>query len=103
MFKKTNSVDLHKLKNEVFTILRFINRFKVVLFIVVVATIYGLVLLEINNLNNYQPPINPNPQSNPMVLSRVDLSAVKQLQNLKNNNVKVQALFNQSRTNPFQE
>ncbi|HJQ09365.1 MAG TPA: hypothetical protein VJ836_07865 [Candidatus Saccharimonadales bacterium] len=34
---------------------------------------------------------------------RIDEDAIKQLQTLKDNSVNVQALFDESRTNPFQE
>jgi cell shape-determining protein MreC len=81
-----------------------IRRFSLVLFIIFVALLYGFVLLRINNLGSAEPsPDSVTSQVQAARVPHIDESVVKQLESLQNNSVNVQALFNQARSNPFQQ
>lgn len=79
-----------------------LRRFSFVLFLGLVVIIYGFIVLRINALSSAEP-------SNDSVTSQVqaahvphiDQKVVNQLESLHNNSVNVQALFNESRSNPF--
>jgi hypothetical protein len=61
------------------------------------------VLLKINSLSNVQPSSTVvTSQVKTVAIPQIDPTVVKQIQNLQDNSVSVQALFNQARTNPFQ-
>lgn len=88
----------------VLAILKNLNRFKVLVFIVIVAGVYGYVLLQITTLSNAQPTTEQiNAQTKPIKTAHIDKTTVRQLQQLQDNSVNVQALFNNARNNPFQE
>jgi hypothetical protein len=79
------------------------SRYGAILFFVLIAGIYGFVILRINMLANAQPSQSeidaqaaaaPVPSINPQV--------AQQLQKLEDNSVNVQTLFDQARSNPFQ-
>lgn len=79
-------------------------RFRVVIFVVFVAIVYGYTLWQINNFTNAQPsPLQvSNQASSPTAtIPRIDPATVQKIEQLKDNSVNVQALFNQSRNNPF--
>ena len=70
--------------------------------LIVVLLVYVLVMLKINLLANAEP----TPDQQQVITSsvpRIDPNAVKQIQNLENNNTDVHSLFEQARNNPFSE
>jgi len=78
-----------------------IGRYKVIIVLVVVASLYGYLVMQVNSAVNVEPnaeEIVAVKKSTP----RIDPDTVKQLKELQDNSVSVQALFNEARTNPFQ-
>lgn len=83
--------------------LPIVRRYSFVIFLVFVAALYGFVLFRISALSNSQPSAEAvSSQLQAAQIPHIDQSVVNQLQSLQNNSVNVQALFNQSRSNPFQ-
>lgn len=75
-----------------------------VMLFLVLAGIYGYLILQINTLSN--PAIDTNTvltEAKSTPVPRIDGEAAKQLLELKDNSVSVQTLFEQSRNNPFNE
>lgn len=68
------------------------------------AGVYGFIVLQINTLSN---PVVDNSavlsEAKSSPTPRIDDEAAKQLEALKDNSVNVQTLFEQGRTNPFEE
>jgi hypothetical protein len=80
-----------------------LSRYAAVLFMVLVAGVYGFVVLRINALSNAQPSgSDVAAQSTTTPVPRIDPKTAQQLQNLEDNSVNVQTLFEQARNNPFQ-
>jgi hypothetical protein len=72
-------------------------------FIFIVA-IYGFLVWRIGALTNIQPdPNQVSAQLKTAQVPHIDQSALKKIQDLQDNSVSVQSLFNQARDNPFQE
>jgi hypothetical protein len=70
--------------------------------VLLILFVYVMVVLRINSLANAEP----SPDQEQIVtnsIPRIDGSAIKQIENLENNNADVRALFNQARNNPFAE
>ena len=83
---------------------RKVQPYSGVLLFLLLAAIYGFIVLRINSLSNPtidQSAVVGEAKSTPV--PRIDANAAKQLQALKDNSVNVQTLFDQSRTNPFNE
>lgn len=65
--------------------------------------IYGYTLLQINSFNEVKPtPAQISNNLKTTTLPAINQSVVNKLEQLKNNSVNVQALFNKARSNPFQ-
>lgn len=104
MSDKSKKIDLKTFEAEFDKDLVEARKFSAVAFIIFVALIYGFVFLRINSLNDAQPSSDSvTSQVQAARVPRIDKSVVKQLESLKDNSVNVQALFNQARSNPFQQ
>lgn len=97
-------LDLKALPDRLSTLLQPLRRYYVLLFFLLLAIVYGVMLQRINSLSNAQPSadavaeqVKTTPQPH------IDQSVVKQVETLQDNSVSVQALFDQARSNPFQE
>ena len=68
------------------------------------AAVYGYIVLKINSYSN--PVIDESDvisEAKASPTPRIDETAAQKLESLKDNSVNVQTLFDESRTNPFQE
>jgi len=92
------SLNLGSIKQQMKALPRLLNRYSVLLFVLVLAALYAYLVMSIEKATNVQPPADATAAAGP----RIDQNLVKQLENLKDNSVGVQALFSDSRTNPFQ-
>ncbi len=98
--KISNKLDIEKLSSK----LQSARRYSFVAFILMVACIYGFVLLRITSLSNVEPTDDAvNSQINTASIPHIDQTVVNQLKSLQDNSVNVQSLFQQARTSPFQE
>jgi hypothetical protein len=101
---KNGNISLGSLKTAIVRCGQLIKPYIGVLFFILFAAVYGIVILRISALNSAQPPqsdVDAQVQASPSL--HIDANAVKQLETLKDNSVNVQSLFEQDRTNPFQE
>lgn len=96
-------VDKASLKSAFVRTGRLFSRYAAVMFFVLVAAVYGFVILRINLLSNVQPSqaqIDEQVSSTPV--PRIDPKVAEQLEQLQDNSVNVQTLFQEARDNPFQ-
>jgi hypothetical protein len=101
---KNADINLSSFKNVIPALVSKLRPYVSVMFLLLFATMYGIIILRINTLNNpavNQSDVDAQVQSSPSL--HIDANAAKQLQTLKDNSVNVQSLFDQGRTNPFQE
>jgi len=81
-----------------------ISRYRIFLFFLLLAAVYGFLFYRIGALNNAEPdPTALSSQNQTAQVPRINPSVVNQLQQLQDNSVNVQTLFDQARSNPFQE
>jgi hypothetical protein len=81
-----------------------LGRYVVILFLLLIVAVYGFVLFRIGALSSAQPDSSAvAAQAKASAVPHIDPVAIKQIQNLQDNSVSVQTLFNQARSNPFQE
>ena len=81
-----------------------IGRYRIVLFALVVAAIYGYIVFTINALSHAEPtPDQISSQTTPIKATKIDPKVIQQLKQLQDNSVSVKTLFNETRDNPFQE
>ena len=80
-----------------------IRPYSFVVFIVLVAGLYSVVLFKINAIVSEEP--TPDAVSSQVKAAKVphfDKAVIAQLKSLQDNSVSVQALFKDARDNPFQ-
>ena len=79
-----------------------LRRYSVVIFLVVVACLYGFVMFRINTLSSAEPSEEAvDSQVQASHVPHIDPKVVKQLQSLQDHSVNVKALFDEARSNPF--
>ena len=84
--------------------LQNVVRYRVMIFMLLVACVYGYVIYTISSLASAEPtPDQVSQQTSPIKSTKIDKKVIQQLQQLQDNNVNVKALFDEARSNPFQE
>ncbi len=100
--KKTPSIkDIPK---KLRSILQKLRPFVVLIFILIVAVLYGFLVFRVKTLANKEPSDDSvQDKLQTVQRPRIDTSTLNKIQQLQDNSVDVQALFKQARDNPFQE
>lgn len=102
--KKGQKINLQVILSELNIVEHVLGRYIVILFFLLVVGVYGYVLFRIGTLSSAQPSdADVSAEVKAAVVPHIDPNAVQQIQNLQDNNVSVQTLFNQARDNPFHE
>ncbi len=73
-----------------------------ILFLILLIVLYGYMIFQINNFKDAQPT-SAQVSSDLVATSPPEINprTVKRIEQMKNNSVSVQALFDTSRSNPF--
>ncbi len=83
-------------------ILAIINKHRLITYMVFIFALYGLLIIKINNLGQISASTSQTTATtNVTTPEHLNQSVIYQLQQLQNNNVTVQSLFEQARSNPF--
>lgn len=98
------NLDIHTLVKYFQKWLRVLNTYRNFIFFLLLTSLYGYIVWRINVLSTAPPSTTDvaNAQQN-VQLPRIPESTVQKLQGLQDNSVRVQALFNAARQNPFKE
>lgn len=97
---KSKDLSLNELPAQLGAILRRLSAYKVFIFFMLVASLYGYIVWRINVLSN-APPASTESQA--VTQAHIDQATVDKLQSLQDNSVSVQSLFDSARQDPFQE
>lgn len=104
MKNKNITVSANSLKTELGRAARRINTYRVFLFFLLVAGLYGFIVWRINVLAVASPTdedVRTAQQQNQSF--KIDESIVQKMLTLKDNSQSVQTLFESARNNPFSE
>lgn len=83
-------------------VLRKVSMYKVFVFFLLVASLYGYLLWRINVYSN-TPASSSEETAQTTPQPHIDTDTVKKIQSLQDNSVRVQSLFAPDRQNPFNE
>ena len=101
---KNQNLNLKTLGPQLLAVAQKLNRYTGLFFFVLIAGIYGFVVLRINTLADVQPTSDDiSAQAPAASIPKIDPKVVKQLETMKDNSVNVKTLFQDARNNPFQE
>jgi hypothetical protein len=96
-------LDVKNIKSQGLNLLAIVTRYKLVVFLVFVAILYGFLWLRISSFSSAQPSTTEvSSQVQAAQIPHIDKTVVQQLQGLQDNSVSVKSLFDQARSNPFQ-
>jgi hypothetical protein len=96
-------LSLSRLADTVTAQLAPVRRYSLLVFLVIVAALYGFVVFRINTLSTAEPSTDAvDSQVKAAKVPHIDPKIVEQLQSLQDHSVSVQTLFDQARSNPFQ-
>lgn len=79
-----------------------LSAYRVFIFFLVVAGLYGYIIWRINVYSN-APPSTSEVTAQTTAQPHIDPGTIEKIQNLQDNSVSVQSLFDTARQNPFQE
>ncbi|CAN5414475.1 hypothetical protein BH09PAT4_BH09PAT4_02100 [soil metagenome] len=103
MSKDLNQINLKALPGELARASQKLSRYRVVLFVVFVASVYGFISFKIFTLSSQSTATSDVQTQVTNLTPHIDIDVVDQLENLKDNSVNVKTLFQASRDNPFAE
>lgn len=84
--------------------LALFNRYAILLFVLLLSGVYGFVAFKLLTAHNAQPSDQAiSAQVQTTATPHVDPKVVEQMQSLQDHSVNVKTLFDQARSNPFQE
>src|SRR5438045_3083172 len=95
---------LDKIISKLSPVLSVLSKYKLFTFFMILLLLYGFVVFRINVLNNKVPSDSDVSAKLQNVGSpHLDQSVKDKIQQLQDNSVEVQSLFNSARNNPFNE
>lgn len=95
--------DLKSLPQQLGSVASKSARYAPVIIFVLIASVYGFVLMRITMLANAQPTGADVSSEISQLTPHIDKNAAAQLENLEDNSVNVKSLFEEARNNPFGE
>lgn len=82
----------------------FLYRYRITLFIVSFVTLYGFLVIQINNFTNREPdPAAVTEKQQTIRRLKIDQDSIDRILELEEQNIDVKTLFEQARQNPFNE
>lgn len=102
--KTKATINTASVKKRILVILRLANRYKALLFFLLIAGLYGFILLRINSLSNIPASETDVAElQNAAKQPHIKEATITRLRSLQDNSVRVQTLFSETRNNPFNE
>lgn len=98
------NLEVKDLTAKIVPVFSFLKRYVVVIFFVILCTVYGFLTFRINSLIQAEPdPTAVSEKLQTVPRPRVDQAAIDKMRELEEENVEVKALFDEARSNPFSE
>ena len=81
-----------------------VNRYAVLIFLLLLTAVYGFVIYRISAARNAQPSdASVSAQVQASATPHIDPTVINEMQGLQDHSVNVKTLFDQARNNPFHE
>lgn len=97
-------IDIKSTKDALRTVVYKLQKYSIVLFLTFLIGIYGFLVWQIISLDKAEPDQSVvNAKLKTAGVPRIDPDVLNKIQQLQDNSVEVQTLFDKARSNPFQE
>lgn len=81
-----------------------LERYSTIIFIVIVVSLYGYLIIQINNSVTREPTESEvSGELSTVKRLKIDQDAIEKIKSLEDQNIEVQSLFQEARDNPFSE
>lgn len=98
------NLDLKKLPAKIAPLIKKVRQYIVFIFFILLIGMYGFLVYRINTLTSTEPDeTKVTEQLQTIKRPRIDQDAVNKIQELEDENIEVQSIFEQARENPFSE
>jgi hypothetical protein len=85
-------------------ILAYVQKYASFSFFVIIALLYIFFIIRVNLIANSEPTeAQISEQTQAIKTLKIDQNSLTKIQNLEDQNIAVQSLFEEARTNPFQD
>lgn len=101
----SKQITVDDLKTSALKVLRAANKYRGFIYFLVLSSLYGFIIWRINVLST-APPTQADiaaAEQSAAASPKLDEASAKAINNLKDNSVRVQTLFESARNNPFDE
>ncbi len=97
-------LDFKDLPAKIRPVLEFIKRYVVFIFAMVILLIFGFFVFRINQFSRIEPGETAVEEKLQTVQRpKIDQAVIDKIQQLQDQNIQIQSLFDQARNNPFSE
>lgn len=98
------NLDLKQLISKLTPLLQKVNRYKTMIFFVILSVVFGYLIFSINSYASREPSEEAVTEKLTTVQRpKIDENAIKKIQLLEDQNVQIKSLFKDARDNPFSE
>ncbi len=98
------NLDIKQLSSKVAPILKKVNKYRILIFILCLAFVFGFLLIKINSYAQIEPTEDAVAEKLTTVQRpKIDEKALERIKQLEDQNIEVQTIFKQARDNPFSE
>lgn len=97
-------INTAQLTTRIQPLLRFFKRYAIFIFMIVLLGIFAFLVFRINHFSQVEPADDAVQEKLQTVQRpKVDQSVLDKIQQLQDQNIQVQSLFDKARSNPFNE
>jgi hypothetical protein len=98
------NLEVKDIPAKILPLLSKLRRYMVIIFVVVIVSLFGFLILRINSLTQREPSDELMMERlNTVQRPQIDERTVNRIQQLEDRNVEIRSLFEQARDNPFSE
>lgn len=98
------NLEVKDIASKITPALQWLKKYSVFIFVMVVLLVYGYLIFHINTLAGQEPAEDAVAERLKTVQRpKIDEEAVEKIEQLQDQNIQVQTLFQQARDNPFTE
>lgn len=97
-------LDFKDLPAKIRPALQFVKRYVVFIFVIIILLIFGFFVFRINQFSQTEPDETAVQEKLQTVQRpKIDQAVIDKIQQLQDQNIQIQSLFDQARNNPFSE
>lgn len=96
--------NINQLKKYIKSLLQFVAKYSAILFVLIIASLAGYLVIRIGYLSRLEPTqVQIDQKVDEIKQTTTDTESINKLKELEGRNISIEALFDNGRTNPFED